>query len=102
MVFDDYIRGMGPHTRDLYVLIYNVAYDQGKKHALNGVRLDWLDLYAKKANYGQDAYQFRAHLIGYLSAYNTYKKYAPPPNVVKQNNRNIIIRTYRKLLGIFK
>ena len=44
MVFDDYIRGMGPHTRDLYVLIYNVAYDMGKKHALNGVRLDWKDL----------------------------------------------------------
>lgn len=100
MVFDDYIRGMGPHTRDLCVLIYNIAYDTGKQHALNGVRLDWRDIYAKKASYDpQDAYQFRLHLIGYLTAYNTFKKYAPPPNVVKQN---IIIRTYRKLLGIFK
>lgn len=99
MVFDDYIRGMGPHTRDLCVLIYNIAYTTGKQHALNGVRLGWRDIYAKKANYGQDAYQFRVHLIGYLTAYNTYKKYAPPPNVVKHN---IFIRTYRKLLGIFK
>lgn len=84
---------------EIYVFSYNIAYTTGKQHALNGVRLDWRDIYAKKANYGQDAYQFRVHLIGYLTAYNTYKKYAPPPNVVKHN---IFIRTYRKLLGIFK
>ena len=99
MVFDDYIRGMGPHTRDLCVLIYNIAYTTGKQHALNGVRLDWRDIYAKKANYGQDAYQFRVHLIGYLTASNTFKTYAPPPTAL---THNIFIRTSRKRSGTSK